>query len=58
MTLEKQGLRQEVIEMMRLLKLLFLLVVVLAAAVLGYAYIGDLSPDQSDVSAPVQLNGE
>lgn len=44
--------------MMRLLKLLFLLVVVLAAAVLGYAYIGDLSPDQSDVSAPVQLNGE
>ena len=42
--------------MYRLLKLLLLLVIVLVAAVLGYAYIGDLSPDQSDVSTPVQLN--
>ncbi len=42
--------------MYRLLKLLFLLVVVLVAAVLGYAYIGDLSPDQSDISTPVQLD--
>lgn len=44
--------------MMRLLKLLFVLAVLLGAAVLGYAYIGDLSPEQSDVSEPVQLNGE
>ena len=44
--------------MFRLLKLLFLLAVVAVAAVLGYAYIGDLSPDQTDVSAPVKLDGE
>lgn len=43
--------------MMRLLKLLFVLAVLLGAAVLGYAYIGDLSPEQSDVSTPVDLNG-
>jgi len=43
--------------MFRILKLLFLLVVLVAAMVLGYAYIGDLSPDQSDVSRPVQLDG-
>lgn len=56
-TILKKGLRQEVIEMMRLLKLLFVLAVLVGAAVLGYAYIGDLSPEQSDVSAPVELNG-
>ena len=44
--------------MMRFLKLLFVLAVLVGAAVLGYAYIGDLSPEQSDVSEPVQLNGE
>ena len=43
--------------MYRLLKLLFLLVVVLVMAVLGFAYIGDLSPEQSDVSTPVELDG-
>ena len=43
--------------MFRLLKLLFLLAIVLVAAVLGYAYIGDLSPDQTDVSTPVELDG-
>lgn len=43
--------------MYRLLKILFLLVVVLVMAVLGYAYIGDLSPEQSDVSTPVELDG-
>ena len=55
---EKQGQRQEGFEMMRFLKLLFVLAVLVGAAVLGYAYIGDLSPEQSDVSEPVQLNGE
>ncbi len=43
--------------MFRLLKLIFLLGIVLAVAVVGYAYLGDLSPDQSDVSAPVTLDG-
>ena len=41
--------------MLRILKLLFILAVVIAVAVVGYAYIGDLSPDQRDVSEPVEL---
>lgn len=43
--------------MLRLLKLLFLLVIVIGMAVLGYAYLGDLSPAQEDVSEPVTLEG-
>lgn len=43
--------------MLRLLRVLLLLLIVLAAAVIGYAYIGDLSPEQSDVSEPVDLDG-
>ena len=43
--------------MFRLLKLIFSLGVLLAAAVVGYAYLGDLSPEQSDVNAPVTLDG-
>ena len=43
--------------MFRLLKLLFLLLIVVISAVLGYAYIGDLSPKQTDVSTPVDLDG-
>ena len=43
--------------MFRLFKLLFYLAIMAAAAVVGYAYIGDLSPEQSDVSEPVQLDG-
>ena len=43
--------------MLRLLKLLFALVVLLAVAVVGYAYLGDLSPEQTDVSEPVSLDG-
>ena len=41
--------------MLRILKLLFILAVLIAAAVVGYAYIGDLSPEQQDVSEPVEL---
>lgn len=44
--------------MLRLLKVLFLLAVCLAAAVVGYAYLGDLSPQQQDVSEPVSLDGD
>ena len=42
--------------MLRLLKLVLLLVVLLAAIVVGYAYLGDLTPDQQDVSEPLELN--
>jgi hypothetical protein len=43
--------------MLRLLKFLLALVVLLAVAVVGYAYLGDLSPEQTDVSEPVSLDG-
>ena len=43
--------------MLRLLKVLFVLIVIAAVAVIGYAYLGDLSADQSDVAQPVTLDG-
>ncbi|MEO0916835.1 MAG: hypothetical protein AAFY31_07605 [Pseudomonadota bacterium] len=43
--------------MLRLLRFLFVLAVLVAAAVLGYAYLGDLSPEQTDVDEPVILDG-
>ena len=43
--------------MLRLLRILFVLAVMIGAAMVGYAYLGDLSPDQSDVSQPVTLDG-
>ncbi len=39
-----------------LLKLIAVLVILGAIGLVGYAYLGDLSPVQSDVTAPVQLN--
>ncbi len=42
--------------MLRVLKFILVLAVVLAVAVIGYAYLGDLTPDQSDVSTPVTLD--
>ena len=42
--------------MLRFLKLLLVLVVLLAAVVIGYAYLGDISPRQNDVSEPVELD--
>ena len=41
-----------------LLKLLAFLVVIAALGVVGYGYLGDLSPDQTDVSEPVDLNAD
>lgn len=41
----------------RLFKLLFFLIVLGALGVLGFAYLGDLSPEQNDVSEPVELDG-
>ena len=45
------------IGMLRLLKFILVLAVLIGAAIVGYAYLGDLSPEQSDVSAPVTLDG-
>jgi Tfp pilus assembly protein PilO len=43
---------------MRYLVRLILIIVVLAAvAVVGYAYVGDLSPDRAPVSQPLELDG-
>jgi len=44
--------------MIRLLKALLVLAVLLGAAVVGYAYLGDLSPTQATVSQPVTLDGK
>lgn len=43
--------------MLRVLKLLFVLAVLIGTAVIGYAYLGDLSPVQTEVSEPVTLDG-
>ena len=43
--------------MFRLLKFLFYLVVLLAIIVVGYAYLGDLSPERDEIVEPVELNG-
>ena len=42
--------------MLRLLKFLFVVAVFLGALVVGYAYLGDLSPEQREVSEPVTLD--
>ena len=42
--------------MLGLLKLILALVVILAVVLIGYAYFGDLTPDQEDASEPVELN--
>ena len=39
-------------------KLVLFLLVVGALGLVGYAYLGDLSPDQTDVSEPVDLNAD
>ncbi len=41
-----------------LFKLIAFLLIVGAAGLVGYAYLGDLSPEQSDVTAPVTLNAD
>lgn len=43
--------------MLRVLRFLFILAVLVGAAVVGYAYLGDLSPEQTEVSEPVTLDG-
>lgn len=40
------------------LKLVAFLLVIGALGVVGYGYFGDLSPEQTDVSEPVDLNAD
>lgn len=42
----------------RLFKLLFFLAILAFIALVGYAYLGDLSPDIHDRTQPVSLNGQ
>jgi len=43
--------------MRTILKLIFILALLAAIAVVGYAFVGDLSPEQQDVTEPVILDG-
>jgi hypothetical protein len=43
--------------MIRLFKLLIFLIIVAFVALVGYAYLGNLAPDQSETVEPVQLDG-
>lgn len=42
--------------MLRLLKLVLFLTVVGFIGLVGYAYLGNLAPEQDDISEPVTLN--
>ncbi len=42
--------------MWRLLKVLLYLAVLAAAAIVGYAFIGDLTPERRDMAIPVDLD--
>jgi hypothetical protein len=42
--------------MRRLLKLLVFLIVMGIAAIVGYAYLGELSPNRVEVNQPVELD--
>lgn len=42
--------------MFRLFKLLFYLLVLGSIGLVGYAYLGDLSPQQSDVTEQIKLD--
>ena len=42
--------------MFRLFKVLLIVLALTILAVLSYAYLGDLTPKQTEVSEPVELN--
>lgn len=42
--------------MFRLFKLLFFLLVIGGIGVVGYAYLGDLSPEQRDIKEQIELD--
>lgn len=41
----------------RFFKIMFFLIVLGALGLVGYAYLGDLSPEQGGVSEPVEFDG-
>lgn len=41
-----------------LLKLITVLVILGAIGLVGFAYLGDLTPEQTEVTAPVTLNAD
>jgi hypothetical protein len=41
----------------RTLKILLVLILLVAAGLVAFAYLGDLSPDQSETRIPVELDG-
>jgi hypothetical protein len=42
--------------MFRLMKILFYLVVLLAFLLVGFAFLGDLTPERTQVTQPVELD--
>ncbi len=44
--------------MLTILKLIFILVIVGGIGLVGFAYLGDLSPDRTEVVAPVTLDAK
>lgn len=42
---------------MRLFKFLLILVVLAIIGLIGFAFLGDLSPDRTEVRIPVELDG-
>ena len=43
---------------MRLLKILAFLIVVAGLALVGFAYFGNLSPEQAQVSEPIDIDAQ
>lgn len=44
--------------MVTILKFLTILLFLATVGLIGYAYLGDLTPEQTDVVAPVTLNAD
>lgn len=42
--------------MLRIFKFLILIALIAFAGLVGYAYLGDLTPERGDVTVPVELN--
>lgn len=42
---------------MRLFKFLLILIVLAIIGLIGFAFLGDLSPDRTEVRIPVELDG-
>ncbi|MGB3314053.1 MAG: hypothetical protein WBB85_06550 [Albidovulum sp.] len=42
--------------MFRILKVILILAILAVIGLTGYAYLGDMTPERSDVSEPVELN--